>query len=232
MKTNFLEEHYYKQKDIKFLESYDMSVENTYIISIKDNEISEMLTKRCAKSCEDINQPYKIFYGFDGTSGTIKVPEELKSQSFINFLRLRNSTISPTELACFYSHYCLWARCVEIDKPIVILEHDAVMVKPYNTHICYNSIVYLGGHEQLNQKYLFAIPPHGSEHLGLYRFICRAHAYAIDPTVAKNMISYVIQHGIIHSLDMMLRTDIFSVVQDGIFAYDDNYISTIAHEGW
>lgn len=227
-----------------------MSVDAAYIISLKDNEVSQKFTQRCARSCEQVGQPYKIFYGFDasqskvklqdyhlgqpiGELGEIQVPDMLKGQAFINFLRVHHSELLYTQIACFLSHYALWCLCLDIDRPIVILEHDAIMTKPYHVHKFYNNIVYLGSKEQqLQGKEVYTIPPHGSEHKGLYRFICRAHAYAIDPAVSKNLVSYVIQHGMSTSLDAIMRSDIFPIVQDGIYAYDDNLgLSTISEDG-
>lgn len=227
-----------------------MVVDSAYIISLKDNEVSQKFTQRCAQSCEAVKQPYKIFYGFDATNskvkiqdyqlgkpvgelGEIKVPDVLQGQAFINFLRLHRSDLMYTQIACFLSHYALWCLCLDIDKPIVILEHDAIMTKPYHVHKFYNNIVYLGSKEQqLHNKEIYSIPPHGSDQKGLYRFICRAHAYAIDPAVAKNLVSYTIKQGINTSLDVLMRSDIFSIVQDGIYAYDDNEgLSTITENG-
>ena len=107
------------------------------------------------------------------------------------------------------------------------------MVRQYTLHKFYNNIVYLGSREQqLQGREVYTIPPHGSDFKGLYRFICRAHAYAIDPTIAKNLVSYVIQQGIANSLDAIMRSDIFPIVQDGIYAYDNNLgLSTISEDG-
>ena len=227
-----------------------MSVESAYIISLKDNELSQKFTQRCVQSCEEVQQPYKIFYGFDasqskvklqdyqlgqpvGELGEIKVPDMLQGQAFINFLRLQRADLLYTQIACFLSHYALWCLCLDIDRPIVILEHDAIMVRQYTLHKFYNNIVYLGSREQqLQGREVYTIPPHGSDFKGLYRFICRAHAYAIDPTIAKNLVSYVIQQGIANSLDAIMRSDIFPIVQDGIYAYDNNLgLSTISEDG-
>lgn len=235
---------------MNLINHYDMSVESAYIISLKNNELSQKFTQRCAQSCEAVNQPYKIFYGFDasqskvkiqdyqlgqpiGELGEIKVPDFLQGQAFINFLRIHRSDLMMTQIACFLSHYALWCLCLDIDRPIVILEHDAIMVKQYALHKYYNNIVYLGSREQqLQGKEVYSIPPHGSDHKGLYRFICRAHAYAIDPAIAKNLISNAIQQGIHTSLDVFMRADIFSIVQDGIYAYDNNEgLSTITENG-
>ena len=139
-----------------------------------------------------------------------------------------------TQIACFLSHYSLWCMCLDKDRPIVILEHDAVMVKPYVRHYYLNNIVYLGGSEQIagSLKSEDTIPPHASDHQGLDRFICRAHAYSIDPFMAKNLVSYAIDHGIITTADAMMRFDMFGIVQDGIYAYDNPHdLSTITLDG-
>jgi hypothetical protein len=84
----------------------------------------------------------------------------------------------------------------------------------------YNSIDYLGSTEQVNRKWkVHPTPPHGTDGEN-YHFICRAHAYSIDPAVAKNMLAYVLQYGINTSLDRMLRADIFPIHQMGVYAYD------------
>ena len=105
--------------------------------------------------------------------------------------------------------------------PLVVLEHDAIMVAPYREHTVYNSISYLGCNEQVKQNWqVLPTPPHGSMGTN-YHFMCRAHAYSIDPAVAKNMLAHVLKYGINSSLDCMLRADIFPIHQMGIYAYDE-----------
>jgi hypothetical protein len=237
---------------MNYYNQFNMEVEGTYIISIKGNEVSQNLTQQCLRSCHEIGQPnVQVFPAFDATDspvkmqqhdygkpigemGTIKVPEFLQGQAFINFLRLRRSDLLMTQIACFLSHYSLWCMCLDKDQPIVILEHDAVMVKPYLRHHYLNNIVYLGGCEQIRGS-LHAkdtIPPHASDHKGLDRFICRAHAYAIDPAIAKNLVAYTIHHGLITTADAIMRCDMFGIVQDGIYAYDNPHgLSTISEDG-
>lgn len=217
---------------LNYTNSYSLDIENTYIISLKDNKISQDLTQRCIKSCESVGQPYKVFYGFDGNSGEIITPEELEGQSWLNWLRLHDCTLTPTQIGCVYSHFALWTKCLELDKPIVILEHDSVMIDKFLFHSVFNSIIYLGSREQYKGSPVFATPPHGSDNMGMYRFLCRAHAYSIDPTIAKNLVSYVLKMGIHTSLDVMLRADIFPMCQFGLFAYDKPGISTIHKEEW
>jgi len=232
--------------------SHEFDIEGTYIISIQDNEVSQKLTQQCLASCKEVGQPnVQVFPAFDATDskvkvqkhdlglpigelGSIKVPQFLQGQAFLNFLRLKRCNLLMTQIACFLSHYSLWCMCLDKDKPIVILEHDAVMVKPYLRHHYINNIVYLGGCEQKEGSLRSndTIPPHASDQQGLDRFICRAHAYAIDPIVAKNLVSYAINHGIITTADAMMRYDMFGIVQEGIYAYDNPHdLSTITLDG-
>lgn len=125
------------------------------------------------------------------------------------------------EVACALSHISLWAKCVTEDKPLVVLEHDSIMTQPYTQHAVYNSICYLGSHEQVKQGWdVLPTPPHASEGPN-YHFICRAHAYAIDPAVAKSMLAYVIKYGLTGPLDILLRADLFPIHQMGVYAYNE-----------
>ena len=237
---------------MNYYSQLEMRVEGTYIISIQGNELSQKLTQQCLESCQKVGQPnVQLFPAFDATDskikvqnhdlgkpigelGTIKVPEFLQGQAFLNFLRLKRHDLLMTQIACFLSHYSLWCMCLDKDRPIVILEHDAVMVKKYLRHNYLNNIVYLGGSEQIrgSLKCEDTIPPHASDHQGLDRFICRAHAYSIDPLMAKNLVSYAIHHGIITTADAMMRFDMFGIVQDGVYAYDNPHdLSTITLDG-
>lgn len=201
--------------------SYNTDIESAYIITLKGNETSEKFSDRCQQSCKDVQMPHKIWEAFDGTqSDDIKIPDSLKDHSFMNMLKLTDHYMTKSEVACALSHISLWAHCAEIDRPIVILEHDAIMVKAIKIHASYNSIVYLGGIEWAEENWPMApIPPHASDGPNL-RFICRAHAYSIDPTMAHNLLSHVLKMGIMSPLDVMLRADLFHITHQGLFAYD------------
>lgn len=198
--------------------SYNLDVDKAYIIRVKGNEKSERLARRCADSCGQVGMPYQFWDAYDGLSGELKPPEH--HCQVMNLIKVTDHYLTRGELACALSHISLWVKCVEQDKPLVILEHDAVMVQPYLRHNVFNSICYLGSNEQAHQGWdVYPTPPHASEGPN-YHFICRAHAYAIDPAVAKNMLAYVIKMGICAPLDILIRADIFPIHQMGVFAFD------------
>ena len=174
--------------------SYDMAVDRAYIIRIQGHETSERKADEAAKSCASIGMPFAFWDAYNGLENPIKPPAH--HSQVMNMIKVTDHYLTRGEVACALSHISLWAKCVEQDKPIVILEHDAVMLQPYLQHSVYNSICYLGCHEQTHQGWaVMPTPPHASEGPN-YHFICRAHAYAIDPAVAKNMLAHAIKYGI------------------------------------
>jgi len=197
-------------------------IESAYIITIKGNEHSEKYSKQCQDSCTQVGMPFKVWDAYNGigTPGVITEPAHSKNDSVMNMIKITDHYLTRGEVACALSHISLWVHCALIDQPIVILEHDSVMLQKFETHQSYNSICYLGGQEWAHHGWkMYPIPPHASEGPNLL-FICRAHAYSIDPAMAKNLISYVIKHGINAPLDIMLRADLFNISHQGLYATD------------
>jgi GR25 family glycosyltransferase involved in LPS biosynthesis len=212
---------------MKLFTSYDLDIDQAYIIRILGNEVSERFASRCAESCENTDMPYSFWDAYDGTNGEIKTPAH--HNVIMDLIRITDHYLTRGEVACALSHISLWAKCAAQDKPLVILEHDAIMLQPYTKHSVYNSIAFLGSAEQVKGGWpALPTPPHGSDGPNKH-FLCRAHAYAIDPAVAKNMLSHVIKFGITDPLDIMIRADIFPIHQIGVFAYDDPGAETTIH---
>ena len=203
--------------------SYDRAISKAYIIRVPNLQKSVELAQRCAASCMAVDQRYEYSEGFDGSSGKIIAPVNVP---WHKWLKQTDQYLSVTEVACAMSHIALWVKCIEEDKPLIVLEHDAIMVHKVETHPVFNSILYLGCAEQMNGWSVLSTPPHLSFGAN-YHAMLRAHAYAIDPQVAKNMLAHVIKYGIHESLDVMLRADIFPVVQMGLYAYDSPDGTTI-----
>lgn len=207
-----------------------MDILGAYIIYMPNVPISVQMADRCLQSCRSVGQTAFLFEGFDGTTGRINIPDHLKNQSWIKWLKVTDHFQSPTEVACSLSHIALWVKCMEEDRPIIILEHDAIMLKPYSFHHFYNAISYLGCHEQLGKNNLTITPIHSSINQN-WHFINRAHAYSIDPSVAKRLFLNVMDRGIFETSDVMIKCDDVAIIQHDLYAYDksDN-ISTLKHK--
>ena len=197
-----------------------IDVESAYIITLKGNENSEKFSARCQDSCKRVSMPHKIWEAYNGMNNPITEPEHSKNSDIMSMIKVTDHYLTRGEVACALSHISLWVHCIQIDQPIVILEHDAVMVKAFTQHQSYNSIVYLGGSEWAERNWpIMPIPPHASEGPN-YHFICRAHAYSIVPAMGKNLLSYVLNMGICAPLDILIRADIFHITHQGLYAYD------------
>ena len=202
-------------------------IESAYIITIHGNADSESMSERCAKSCQKNDMKYKIWPAFDGTKGEIITPEHLKGKDWVKWIKNMDHHLSSGEIACFLSHASLWAHCITIDEPITIFEHDAIVLQKFDYFMAYNNIIYLGGAEQYKQGWpVLPIPTHASININ-YHFIGRAHAYAIDPQMAKNLMSHLLSNGIQETLDIFIRADRFGIIQMGLCAYDESGKTTI-----
>ena len=211
-------------------QDYNIDVESAYIITVKDNPVSESMFLRCARSCQDVGMPWKRWEAFDGTSGEIKTPEHLKNEKWIQWIKKANDGLSATEVALMLTSVSLWERCISINQPIVILEHDAFMVRKFLTHRAFNAIIYLGSIEQVNKNFYSSLIPIMGQVNPNYRFILRTHAYSIDPIMARRLFSAVLTEGITTSVDVMIRSDIYTQLQMGIYAFDMHDNISIMHD--
>ena len=95
------------------------------------------------------------------------------------------------EQGCFYSHYRLWKKCVELNKPIAIWEDDIVLVRNY-LPIDWDDVLVLAlGHPSKTEKYRhyydtpFGEPIAADYYQSSMPGCC---GYAIKPHAAKKLL--------------------------------------------
>ena len=87
----------------------------------------------------------------------------------------------PGTQGCFLSQFNLWNKCIELDEPICIFEHDVVFKKPIGEYIDCDVYKFEG--------FKKAKPiPAGNWYEG-------ARAYRITPAGAKKIVNWVIANG-------------------------------------
>ena len=104
----------------------------TYAIVVRDNPVSEYYYSKITPLWESIG--FKI-NRFDATTPTTLPDGPLRfgKNMLEKYLKVTNGqgkTMTPTECAIWYSHYRLWMKCVELNQPIVVIEHDCVPFDP------------------------------------------------------------------------------------------------------
>lgn len=217
--------------------SYSDDVNNAYIITINGNKNSETLFQDCIKSCNEVGQKYIRWDAFDGTDGKeIKIPDNLKDQSWLKLLKFTSYKMTISEIACALSHISLWVHCITIDEPIAILEHDAILINSYRKHAFRNSICWLGNIKGAWQykdgAFPITTPPMPGETKNTVH-IDGCVAYAIDPMSANQLLISVLDRGIYAPVDIMIKSNRFCITQTGLYNVSTNEISTIdRHNGF
>ena len=97
-----------------------------YVITIMENERSVQVADRCIKSGKVFGYNIKKHKAYSPQN--CDVYEELKKLKYPQAL-FHEKYIRPENcIAGFLSHHSLWQKCVRSTEPMVIFEHDAVLV--------------------------------------------------------------------------------------------------------
>lgn len=115
-----------------------------YVITIAGHEYSESSARRCINSAQEYGVVVEIFPAVTpDTVERLMLQEKLVWGWADNNTRKAVCPISSLEqfpytsknllvkMSCSMSHYLLWKRCIELNEPILILEHDAVFVNSF-----------------------------------------------------------------------------------------------------
>lgn len=149
----------------------------TFVITIPTNEDSVKSTQQVVQSAKDVgyDEPIRLW--------NATLPHEWKKilpyeNYFHNYARPDNVG------ACFASHYLLWKKCVELNEPILILEHDAIF-KENLPDIDFKLCVTFGRPSYIRPDHMIYVEPKdGLQPLHQLNFLGH-HAYAIKPDAAK-----------------------------------------------
>jgi len=101
----------------------------TYAIVIRGNETSENYWERVEPSWLKQNiHPTR----FDAiTPDTLPCGPLVFHAAGCQMDGIMNKEFTPTELACWYSHYTLWKRISESNERSLVLEHDALLLEEF-----------------------------------------------------------------------------------------------------
>lgn len=94
------------------------------------------------------------------------------------------------EMGCFASHYRLWRRCLELDEPIIVLEHDAVFRSPVPP-LRFKHVILLSRPSFTLGKYRFKdlSRPKPREIFYPMKVLAAAHCYALSPDAAHILVN-------------------------------------------
>jgi hypothetical protein len=97
-----------------------------YVITIMDNKRSVQVADRCIQSGLVFGNKIEKHPAFSPEN--CNVYEELKKHGYDDNGFIEKYSRPENCIAGFLSHHSLWEKCIELSEPIVIFEHDAVVI--------------------------------------------------------------------------------------------------------
>ncbi len=113
-----------------------------FVITLKGNVYSETKANECIASANKFGLMVERVYGVDKENAEAVAAEnglkwswakDNKENDICPITGLHQFPYTAADIrakiGCSMSHFLLWKKCVELDEPILILEHDAVFLR-------------------------------------------------------------------------------------------------------
>jgi GR25 family glycosyltransferase involved in LPS biosynthesis len=154
----------------------------TTINGIKNSRITERFYSFLKLSLDKFNWNWSAFSAIDGWELTdydwLKINVNIKKESKISKSRGAQG--------CFYSHFLLWKKCLDLNEPIIILEQDAIALSSWIPTEMNFDMIKLG--------YLFKTSRLDKQ-TGVW--FPGSWAYLLSPEGAKKLIAFSEKNGVI-----------------------------------
>lgn len=172
-----------------------------FIIHLPKIEASLTTALKLKKQLEEYNADVELFegtYGVDAVKmmeeeGRLAHPHGIKGFSEDSTPKEPDGKMaSPGVRGCFYSHYNLWKKCVELNEPIIIWEDDIVLHRPYIPVEWDDVLIVALGHPKKSGKYIHYLEnPEGTPEAEGYHqsSMPGCCGYAIKPHAAKKLVN-------------------------------------------
>ena len=195
-----------------------------FVITIKGHEYSNLKADQCIKTAAEIGKiNVERFYGVNKDEArSVMKKHGLKwswadnntQPSICPITKLQHSPYYPSNpdfsplIGCTMSHYSLIMRCVELNEPILILEHDSVFIREFPEFdfkgICQINDPNGGGKNgkwlsnQMKRKGIMGVSPKTRNAVGPMApdGLAGNSAYVIKPFAAQELIDKYHQLGV------------------------------------
>lgn len=177
----------------------------SFVIRKEGDELSERLSDECISSADQFGiTPEKINGVYSNHDEIIEKEGLFPYPKIVKKLR-------PGYKGCFLSHYQIWKKSVEENIPVLIFEHDALMIRPLPENILdlFDTVLVLDRHSRdsdyeniLKIESNTTIYQHDIISDIRYKTINNthvkgSHAHLIKPEGAKNLIRSINTYGYI-----------------------------------
>ena len=188
------------------------------IITLIGNAHSEKVSKECVEQAAKFGINVETFPAIYGTHRKPHL-EKLGLRPFPNY------KMKVGMYGCMLSHYYQYLYCLEINEPLLVLEHDGYLMEPLDPWLLdqfedvlkldiyspyqerYNTLL----EESRNRELVITHSIQGIHHktaFGWYTW--GAYAYILKPSGARKIVDYIHNNGYMKA-DLMLASGILTV---------------------
>ena len=176
----------------------------SFIICLSKIESSISTAKNLKQQLEQYNMPVELFEGTYGNDAVVIMQQEqrtihpfgIKGPSPLPITaeeidKQERKLLVPGVIGCFYSHYRLWEKCIELDEPILIFEDDIVLSRPVVPVEFEDVLVVALGHPSKSDQFMsYLTNPQGKPRASDYprSSMPGCCGYAIRPHAAKKLV--------------------------------------------
>lgn len=174
-----------------------------FIIYLSQNIESVRTANNLKRQLEEYRYKVELYQGVYGVDAVKLIEEENRllfpwsvkgppsAMPSYEELVLETKNCSPGVKGCFYSHYNLWKKCVDLGTPITIWEDDIVLKRPFISVKWDDVLILALGHPSKSLKYLnYYESPEGAAKAEEYfqSSMPGCCGYAIKPYAAEKLL--------------------------------------------
>jgi GR25 family glycosyltransferase involved in LPS biosynthesis len=178
-----------------------------YIITLKDHQLSETVSKDCQNQATKFGIDVEVFDAIWGDHY-----QKHMKETGLKLGRVKKGKMTVGHYGNFFSHYYLWLKCIDLQTPIIILEHDGYFIRPIPKDILNNfrDVLKLDFENPYTHDYSEKINRRVTEPVHILNSVKNMHkrkktgwytwgsyAYICKPSGAKKLVDYVRKHGLV-----------------------------------
>jgi len=171
----------------------------TFVIILQESEHSRKVGAEAIEAARKFGIEPEVHNAVLGYNA----PELFAKYGITRFLT-RDLIDNPGHQGCFLSHFELWMKCVKLDEPIIILEHDGVFIRPLPDDLLdkFSGVLKLEPYDVFVDSYEGKVdaslndpvdvwhPPARNTWHGVGEFLWGAYGYIIKPHAAMELIQF------------------------------------------
>jgi GR25 family glycosyltransferase involved in LPS biosynthesis len=184
-----------------------------FVITLKGIKESEKLAQKALDSARKHGYDARIFNAIKPKDNPLQIFDKhgIKMVGWVN-------KGNPAVLGCWASHFLLWKKCVEMNEPFLILEHDAIVESKFPPNLIkrVKCIANLGSPGYIDSVHNIENIEYLKKGLGRLRSnhkFCGTHGYIVTPGIDK-IIEHMESNEIAVAIDFYLTSRRFSQLQE------------------